>query len=144
MRRIAIPLFIIVILLCTIILPSTGQCCNYYEGTLMDYVKGLFSPSAYNPEDYPKSICWYVGGWDYYALGFTISAHETIPDRYWIELYILTRLRWWPPYPYYETFSVRECFLKSLRIAATSLLFLGFSRVGPRIKWAVVSSNEGS
>ena len=92
MRRISIPLFIIAILLCTIILPSPGQSCNWSEGTLLDHLKGLFMFATSNMaelEDYPVYITEYWGWWDMWVLGFTLEDHATNPDVYLINFHIM-------------------------------------------------------
>ena len=114
MRRIVIPLFIIAILLCTLMFPSPGQCCVEHEDTILGYVKDLFSLriDSHDPEDYPKFIC-PVGDTcnaNVYALGFTISPHETIPDYYWIDLHYMDCIPEWEPYPWCGTGSIRECY----------------------------------
>jgi YD repeat-containing protein len=108
MRRIAISLFIITIILSPIILPSPGRSCLPGGPTVMDNVKWLFWFPGGSGEGYP--YCTYAG-WHLYALGFVIEPHEN-PDFYWITLYRLDVLPNFPPYPYTVLVTPRECFHK--------------------------------
>jgi RHS repeat-associated protein len=116
MRRVAIPLFIVaILLLCVMISPSRGQSCYGYEGTLLDHLKTLFYWSGgWDKEQYPAYITPYTGGWDVFAIGFTIEYHPTRDDIYWITLYCQYRNRWIAPFPFYDPIigGDRACFYK--------------------------------
>jgi RHS repeat-associated protein len=109
MRRVAISLFIITIILSPIIFPSPGRSCIPGGETVMDNVKWLFWFPGGTGEGYPYDT---YAGWHLYALGFVIEPHEN-PALYWITLYRLDVLPNFPPYPYTWLSTPRECFYKS-------------------------------
>lgn len=115
MRRISLLLLILAIFLGSTISPPSALPCDYYEGTLLEYLDRLFwiPGGAHGPGEYPVSLDPYWGGWDVYALGFTISPHETNPDVYWIDLNIRACNHWNPIHSICEISTVRECYFKS-------------------------------